>query len=431
MHVGPFLLAALATAGIVDDWYAPAYTERMDSILLLATDVNSALPERFHGHPDTPTAVQAAMAKALRSRVHVRVLVDPSSRTQRTNFEAALARIGVSLPAKNISFINVTHCDIWARDTGPIWLRRRSTGERRMLKPKFSLWGYLVGNHVQGPWSTCDVPNLVPDQLAAPLGVSLQSAADFVTEGGDKSFNGLGTVLMSKAVERQRHPGLSDGQIEALARRYLRVRHVVWSGAGVADDEQSFRGPLAGERGRLVYTTIGTGGHVDECARFVGPSTVVVPQLTAEQRRRSPLAALTAARLDTNALSLANQTDQDGVLLTVERMPYPEEIYLENLNSSDGTFNLLTQLPELKLERAQNLTVILAASYTNYVLANGMILLPQYHRPGRPQRYADADARAVAAMRRLFPGYEIVGINPEPVNAGGGGLNCISNNVPA
>ena len=112
-------------------------------------------------------------------------------------------------------------------------------------------------------------------------------------------------------------------------------------------------------------------------------------------------------------------------------MPYPEEIYLENLNSSDGTFNLLTQLPELKLERAQNLTVILAASYTNYVVANGMILLPQYHRPGRPQRYADADARAVAAMRRLFPGYEIVGINPEPVNAGGGGLNCISNNVPA
>jgi len=72
----------------------------------------------------------------------------------------------------------------------------------------------------------------------------------------------------------------------------------------------------------------------------------------------------------------------------------------------------------------------LAASYTNYVLANGIVLLPQYHKPGRPQRFADADARAMASMQRLLPGYKVVGINPEPVNAGGGGLNCISNNMP-
>jgi agmatine deiminase len=36
-----------------------------------------------------------------------------------------------------------------------------------------------------------------------------------------------------------------------------------------------------------------------------------------------------------------------------------------------------------------------------------------------------------AALGRLFPGRKIVGINAEPVNAGGGGLNCISNNMPA
>ena len=44
---------------------------------------------------------------------------------------------------------------------------------------------------------------------------------------------------------------------------------------------------------------------------------------------------------------------------------------------------------------------------------------------------ADADAAAVAAMKRLLPGHTVIGINPEPVNAGGGGLNCISNNMPA
>jgi len=293
----------------------------------------------------------------------------------------------------------------------------------------------LIGGHVKGPWATCDVPNRVPDQLGAAWGVPVVDASDFVTEGGDKSFNGHGTVLMSRVVERQRNPGKSDAEIERLARRYLHVRHVVWIDAGVSDDEQSFRGALRGEGGRPVYTSIGTGGHVDECARFVGARTVLLPQLTAAQAARSALAATTARRLEVNARLLANQTDQDGAPLVVERMPYPEELYLTNLNESDGVYELLSQLPELGLkrrrQRGESIDVVLAASYANYVIANGLVLLPQYHKPGRPQRFADADAAAVAAMQRVLPGHKIVGINPEPVNAGGGGLNCISNNMPA
>ena len=410
--------------GMIADtpWYAPAYTEPMESILLLATDETSALPERFE-YPNTPTAVQAELAKALHTHVHVRILVDPGSQ-QRKRFEAALVRAGMVLPMANVSFLNVSHCDIWARDTGPIWLRRKGGGGRLMIEPRFTLWGYLVGGHVQGPWASCDVPNRVPDQLSNLLGIQVEKAADFVTEGGDKSFNGRGTVLMSRAVERQRHPGLSDAEIEALARQYLRVHHIVWTDEGVADDEQSFRGALVGEGGKRVYTAIGTGGHVDECARFVGPSTVVVPELTAEQASRSPLARATSQRLEANAMALASQTDEEGRNLTVERMPYPEELYLQ-VNRSDGVFSLLSQLPELGLAPDSNrsIDIILAASYTNYVIANGLVVIPQYFKPGRDKRFADADARAVAAIKRLLPGHKVVGVNPEPVNAGGGGLN--------
>ena len=105
----------------------------------------------------------------------------------------------------------------------------------------------------------------------------------------------------------------------------------MWTGAGASDDAQSFRGPLAGEGGTPVYTAIGTGGHVDECARFVGERTVVVPALTEEQARRSPLARETARRMDANARLLANQTDQDGVPLAVERMRFPERSSPANL----------------------------------------------------------------------------------------------------
>ena len=167
----------------------------MDSILLIATEDTPAAAARFT-YPDTPTAVQAEMAKALRSNVHVWVMVDPKSE-QRQQFEAALSRAGVpSEDRHNITFVNVSHCDIWARDTGPIWLRRRNdwpsgSARRMMVKPEFTLWGYLVGDHVRGPWAKCDVPNTVPDQLSDPLGgIPVEWATDFITEGGDKSFNG-------------------------------------------------------------------------------------------------------------------------------------------------------------------------------------------------------------------------------------------------
>ena len=179
------------------------------------------MPSRFDGYPDTPTAVQAEMAKALHPHVRVRVLVTPGSHEQ-LRFEAALARAGVPRPLPaNITFMPVRHCDIWARDAGPIWLRHRGSGARRMVKPTYTLWGYLVGGprgrgHVDGPWASCDVPNTVPDQLAPLLGVPVEDASPFKTEGGDKSFNGRGTVLMSLAVERQRHPGLSVASIEKL-----------------------------------------------------------------------------------------------------------------------------------------------------------------------------------------------------------------------
>ena len=71
-----------------------------------------------------------------------------------------------------------------------------------------------------------------------------------------------------------------------------------------------------------------------------------MPELTAEQAARSPLARITAARLEDDAKLLAAQVDQDGHPLRVERMPYPEELTL-SVNASDGVHTLLSQLPEL------------------------------------------------------------------------------------
>ena len=110
-----------------------------------------------------------------------------------------------------------------------------------MVHPVFSLWGYR--GHIKGPWATCDVPNLVPPQLSPLLNVSVLDT-DYVTEGGDKSFNGRGTVLMSRVVELQRNPGKTLDEIERMAKDAFHVSKVVWIGDGVIDDKQSFLGPV-------------------------------------------------------------------------------------------------------------------------------------------------------------------------------------------
>ena len=120
----------------------------------------------------------------------------------------------------------------------------------------------------------------------------------------------------------------------------------------------------------------------------------------------------------------------EGRPLRVERMPFPEELTLK-VNRSDEVFTLLMQLPELKLDADAEIEIVLAASYTNYVVANGVVLVPQYDRPGRPKRFAEADQRARSSLARLFPGRKVVGINAEPVNAGGGGLKTTAAPLPA
>lgn len=161
--------------------------------------------------------------------------------------------------------------------------------------------------HVQGPWADCDVPNKVPDQLNKLFGYPLDKV-QYASEGGDKSFNGKGSVIMSKVrvfpkrstamlivpiepsvssqliflapcnfpcsvqvVEMQRNPRLTVDEIEAAAKRAFHVSHIVWVDQGVGDDDQSFRGTLPGARGSKLYTAIGDG-----CGALICRSEVVV-----------------------------------------------------------------------------------------------------------------------------------------------------------
>ena len=412
------------------------------------------------------------MAKALHPHVRVRVLVTPGSHEQ-LRFEAALAREGGTFGRcrKTSHFAGAPLRHLGARRRADLAPPPRERRARKMVKPTYTLWGYLVGGprgrgHVDGPWASCDVPNTVPDQLAPLLGVPVEDAAPFKTEGGDKSFNGRGTVLMSLAVERQRHPGLSVAGIEKLARTHLKAAHVVWIDQGVQDDEQSFRGParrrqrraaaVHGDRVAVMWTRRrassgrgrwcvraadgGAGGGVARRRGDGGADGREREAARGPDRRGGPPAARRADALPRGAHA-RGESERRGLHVGIDA-------------AARGTV-LVCAITScvtichcgLVFDADAEIEIVLAASYTNYVVANGVVLVPQYDHwrarrrrealvRGAPKRFAEADQRARAAGRSRRAASPAAQDRRHQCRARQRRrrrevLNCISNNMPA
>jgi agmatine deiminase len=190
-------------------------------------------------------------------------------------------------------------------------------------------------------------------------------------EGGSIDVNGRGTLITTEAclLHPNRNPGLDRDAIERYLREYLGVTTILWLGDGIAGDD--------------------TDGHIDDITRFVGPATVVtVVEENPRDENYEPL--------QKNLERLRGMADQDGRPLRVVTLPMPRPLYQEG-----------HRLP---------------ASYANFYIANGLVLLPTYDPP--------RDEEAVATLGDLFPGREVVGIDCTDLVWGLGAFHCVTQQWP-
>ena len=194
-----------------------------------------------------------------------------------------------------------------------------------------------------------------------------------VMEGGAFDVNGQGSLLTTEecllSEVQCRNPGLDRAGIERVLADFLGARNVIWLGNGITGDD--------------------THGHVDDLARFVGPQTVVtVVEPRTDDLNHEPLAD--------NLRRLQAARDQDGQPLRVVTLPMPAPIVF------DGQ-----RLP---------------ASYANFYIANGLVLVPTFNDP--------ADRIALNTLAELFPDRQIVGIHCVDLVLGLGTLHCLSQQQP-
>ncbi|MFW5488911.1 MAG: agmatine deiminase family protein [Desulfovibrio sp.] len=398
------------TAQTTDAFSMPGEFEPIESVWL-------AYPcyDNLAGRPISE--VQGAMIKTLAPSIYIDLLVQDAA--DRAKAEKWVASLGI--PEGKVRYHTIPHTDVWVRDMGPIFLSNRK-GKLRIADFGFSEWSY---SDPTDPDAMEDerVDRLVARDLGLPI-----VRSSLISEGGDRESNGHGTLLTTEAVELNRNPGMTKEQITDELKRVFNVQNVIWLKQGLADDDLTYYGPLP--NGKLPVMT--TGGHIDEYARFADPHTILLAEVSEEERDSSPVDAITYERMETNYDILSHAVDQDGQPFTLLRVPIAEPIEV-TVTEKDPIYQKLAEIEYTNgytFKKGEPVTIVLAASYMNFLIANDVVLVPAYWKEGRSESMKEKDARVQQIFEKAFPGRTIVRINPENVNAGGGGMHCISQQMP-
>jgi agmatine deiminase len=247
--------------------------------------------------------------------------------------------------------------------------------------------------------------------------------SELVTEGGAHDFNGRGVMIANETLELGRNPNMTRDQIEVELKRVLGQKKVIWLKQGIAEDDAPRNGPLFGD----IYPTGDTGGHVDEFCRFVDSRTILLAAVTPAERDADPVMKINYDRMEENYKILQRATDQDGRHFRIIRVPVADIISEKlTINASD--------VDALKFfhgsQPGKTITTLLAASYLNFFISNGVVLISKYWKPGRPRSTKQKDEAVRRLMQRLFPDRKIVQIDAENLNYGGGGMHCATQEQP-
>ncbi|HCM75445.1 MAG TPA: hypothetical protein DIS90_03625 [Cytophagales bacterium] len=248
--------------------------------------------------------------------------------------------------------------------------------------------------------------------------------SQFVFEGGGIESNGNGTLLIIKEMALQRNPQKTIPEIEEELKRTLGARKIIWLSNGLIEDR------LFPKFGPFYKNYFGGGAnmHVDELCRFVDETTVVLPYIALEETDKSPVDSLNFPMLEDNYQILKNATTADGKKLKIIRIPMPaiEQIkYSMTIKDSD-----YDRFKDFGFKIGDTVNLIPAASYCNFFISNKVVLLQKYWEPGMSDVQRQKDEEANKIFKQLFPDRQVLQIYSRTVNRGGGGIHCMTHELP-
>lgn len=300
-----------------------------------------------------------ALAAAITRFTRLTVVVADAALEARVR--GRLAALGVDLA--RVRLCRLEYDDTWLRDSGPITLVDRR-GDPLLVDFRFTGWGGKYG----ASRDDALIAGLVD---AGVFGGARRVRVDWALEGGAIESDGAGTILTTWRCLAQRHPDASREAIAAVLREHLGADRILGLDHGYLEGDD-------------------TDAHIDTLARLA-PGDRIVYQACSD-------------RSDPHHAELAAMADELALLLTREGRPY-----------------VLHPLPWARpiVDGGRRL----AASYANYLIVDGAVLMPAYGDV--------ADSKAAAVIAAAHPGREVVPIPCRPLIWQNGSLHCITMQLPA
>lgn len=275
------------------------------------------------------------------------------------------------LDAESMQRVSLYDCpsnDTWARDHGPITLLGMKNGaEPLLLDFQFNGWGKKFA---------AEKDNQITRNLykQGAFTGKLIDNNDFVLEGGSVESDGKGTVMTTSfcLLAPNRNQPMSKDDIERELLRRLCADRIIWI-----------------DHGQLIGDD--TDGHIDTIVRFAPDDTIVYVSCDdAEDPQYDDFKLM--------ELQLQSLRTKEGKPYKLVPLPMPRAVY------DDGD-----RLP---------------ATYANFLVINGAVIVPTYKQP-------DLDKVAMEAIGKAFPGREVIGIDASTIIRQHGSIHCLTMQLPS
>lgn len=308
--------------------------------------------------------VYAEIIRYLAKYERVRLVV--KNEKERISAKNILERAGANLD--KVDFYIIPTNRVWLRDSGPIFVKD-DKNQKIMLDWRFNAWAKYANHKLDDK-----IPANLNQRLKLKHIQPMHKNRQVVLEGGSIDVNGEGLLLTTEECLlsdiQERNPGFSRKDYEEIFEKYLGIKKVIWLGKGTAGDD--------------------THGHVDDITRFVNGNTIVT---VIEKNKTDPNYSV----LNDNLNRLKKARDLQGKQLNIIELPMPQPVIFEG-----------QRLP---------------ASYANFLIANGVVLVPTFNDP--------ADRIALSILAEIFPTRKIIGIHAVDLVWGLGTIHCMSQQEPA
>ena len=219
-----------------------------------------------------------------------------------------------------------------------------------------------------GRFTPFELDQLSPKPILEHLGIE-RVACSLVLEGGSIAVDGEGLLVTTEQclLNENRNPDTPRGDLERMFEEMLGVERIIWLADGLAEDAD-------------------TDGHVDNVCAFIAPGKVLLQTAPADDPNHGPM--------EKNRERLLNAGLHVETLDLLPRKPRP-----------DGDD--------------------VVVPYLNFYFVNGGVVVPTAGID------PDMDDEALAHLRELMPDREVIGVPALTLALGGGGIHCITQQVPA